>query len=54
MHVRIRDEHFKILDTIPSSHIVLRILESLHIFHKQPKLNDMSSAFPLHNIINRH
>ena len=36
--VRIRDEHFKILDTFPSSNIVLRILESLHIFHKQPKL----------------
>ena len=46
--VRIRDDHFKILDTFPSSNIVLRILESLHIFHKQPKLNDMSSAFPLH------
>ena len=30
--VRIRDEHFKILDTIPSSNIVLQILESLHIF----------------------
>ena len=38
---RIRDEHFKILDTFPSSNIVLRILESLHIFHKQPKLNDI-------------
>ena len=50
--VRIRDEHFKILDTFPSSNMVLRILESLHIFHKQPKLNDMSSAFPLY-IINR-
>ena len=25
--VRIRDEHFKILDTFPSSNIVLRILE---------------------------
>ena len=49
--VRIRDEHFKILDTFRSSNIVLRILESLHIFHKQPKLN-MSSAFPLY-IINR-
>ena len=45
--VRIRDEHFKILDTLPSSNIVLRILESLHIFHKQAKLNDMPSAFPL-------
>ena len=51
--VRIRDDHFKILDTLPSSNIVLRILESLYIFHKQPKLNDMCSAFPLH-IINRH
>ena len=51
--VRIRDEHFKILDTHTSSNIALRILESSHIFHKQPKLNDMSSAFPLH-IINRH
>ena len=43
---------FRFKDTLPSSNIVLLILESLHIFHKQPKLNDMSSAFPLH-IINR-
>ena len=47
--VRIRDEHFKISDTLPSSNIVLQILESLHIFHKQPKLNDMSSTFHLHS-----
>ena len=52
--VRIRDEHFKILDALPSSNIVLQILEYLHIFHKQPELNDMSSAFPLHTINRRY
>ena len=44
--MRIRDEHLKILVTLPSSNIVLQILESLHIFHKQAKINDMPSTFP--------
>ena len=40
--------NFSIIDSSHGPQFDLRILESIHITSKQPKLNDMQSAIPLH------
>ena len=42
-------DNFSILGKT-NSVLDLRILESLHIFHQKPSLNNMTSAFPLQTV----
>ena len=45
----VKHDYFSILGKSSSS-LDLRILESLHIFQREPSLNSMASSFPLQTV----